>query len=144
MKTILLAGVCAALSTAAFSQAAIGGHAKAQFMSSYDADENGSVDAGEFEKVRLAAYARIDANGDGKVNEAEYVGEFEARLAPTPKTEWDAQIKQAHTRFGVLDTDKDATLTFAEYGASGKRIFGELDSNKDGRIDAADSATAYR
>lgn len=153
MKKILLAGVFAAFHTTALAQstapqaaAPVGGHAKAQFMASYDADENGAVDATEFETVRKASYTRTDVNSDGVVNEAEYVGDFEARLAASnPKAEErDDQIKQAHTRFNVLDADKDKKLTFAEYGASGKRIFGELDTNKDGKIDAADSTTAYR
>ncbi len=156
MKNILLAGVFAAFdafATAALAQSAqppsvapVGGHAKAQFFSSYDADENGAVDAAEFETVRKASYTRTDKNADGIVDEAEYVGEFEARLAATnPKAdERDGQIKQAHVRFNVLDADKDKKLTFAEYGASGKRIFGELDTNKDGKVDAADGATAYR
>ena len=37
-------------------------------------------------------------------------------------------------RFGVLDTDKDGKMTFAEYQASGKRLFDTADrAEREGR-----------
>ena len=82
----------------------------------------------------------FDLNGDGKVTETEYVGEFTARMHHGVP---EGQLKQAHVRFGVLDTDKNGDLTLAEFNVSGERMFERLDTNGDGVVDAADTTKSY-
>ncbi|PNU06653.1 EF-hand domain-containing protein [Novosphingobium guangzhouense] len=117
------------------------GHGKEAFLRENDSDHDGRVTAAEFTAARTAKYHTFDLDGDGKVSEAEYVGEFTARFKDAKVPE--GQLKQAHVRFGVLDTDKDGNLSLAEFNASGDRMFKKLDSNGDGVVDAADTSGSY-
>jgi len=89
------------------------------------------------------------------VSEAEYVGEYQARLerqlatsgrSEEKKTEErQRQMRQAYVRFGVLDKDKDGKMIQAEFDASGARAFAEQDNDENGIVTAADAAaTAAR
>lgn len=122
------------------------GHGKDAFLRENDTDHDGRVTAAEFAAARAAKYRTFDLDGDGRVSEAEYVGEFSARFekdaSGKPKLP-EGQLKQAHVRFGVLDTDKDGNLSLAEFNASGERMFDRLDSNGDGVVDAADGSASY-
>lgn len=118
------------------------GHGKDAFVRENDTDKDGRVTAAEFAAARTAKYRTFDLDGDGKVSEAEYVGEFTARFGKDAKVP-EGQLKQAHVRFGVLDTDKDGNLSLAEFSASGDRMFKKLDSNGDGAVDAKDTAEGY-
>ncbi|HUD31014.1 MAG TPA: hypothetical protein VMQ93_19290 [Novosphingobium sp.] len=117
------------------------GHGKSAFMTENDTDHDGKVTAAEFNAARTAKYHTFDLDHDGKVTEAEYVGEFSSRFKDATVPE--GQLKQAHVRFGVLDTDKDGNLTLAEFNASGQRMFEKLDSNGDGVVDAKDASGSY-
>lgn len=118
------------------------GHGKGAFVRENDTDHDGRVTAAEFTAARAAKYRTFDLDGDGKVSEAEYVGEFAGRFGKDAKVP-EGQLKQAHVRFGVLDTDKDANMTLAEFSKSGERMFEKLDSNGDGVVDAADVSGSY-
>ncbi|HDS0925175.1 TPA: EF-hand domain-containing protein [Stenotrophomonas maltophilia] len=108
----------------------------------YDTNKDGVVDHAEFDKVRATAFAATDNDGNGALSLAEYTAEFEGRLdQQRTRVRADAE-RQARVRFGALDTDKDARMTFAEYQASGKRMFTRADSNGDGVVDARDPEPA--
>jgi hypothetical protein len=130
-------------------------HDGASFIHDYDADRDAKVTRVEFDAGRTARFRGTDTNGDGWLSEAEYVGEYQARLEQQlaasdrdeeKKTEErQRQMRQAHVRFGVLDRDKNAKMVRAEYDASGARAFAEQDADKDGTITASDvTATAKR
>lgn len=150
-NTIRIAAALAALALTldgglALAQAAGPGHGKQTFVTENDGNGDGRVTAEEFAAARARKYATFDLDGDGKVNEADYVGEFSARFGKAGKTPASVpagQLKQAHVRFGVLDTDTDGSLTLAEFHASGERMFERLDSNGDGVVDAADTARSF-
>ncbi|EJL32982.1 EF-hand domain-containing protein [Novosphingobium sp. AP12] len=118
------------------------GHGKDAFAGENDTDHDGRVTSAEFTASRTAKYRAFDLDGDGKVSEADYVGEFSSRFGKGAKAP-EGQLKQAHVRFGVLDTDKDGNLTLAEFNASGERMFRKLDSNGDGVVDASDISGSY-
>ncbi len=138
----------AALALAAPAQAAP--HDGASFIHDYDADRDAKVTRAEFDAGRAARFRATDNNGDGWLSEAEYVGEYRARLEQQlaasdrgeekKAEERQRQMRQAHVRFGVLDRDKNAQMTPAEYNASGDRAFAEQDDDKDGTITTADVA----
>src|SRR5262245_8754068 len=94
MKSVLFSAAAAAalLSATAFSQseAPPRGHSKPEFLRTYAADLDGAVSRAEFDAQRGRSYARTDANGDGSLSEAEYVGEYTTRL--------DAELAATRTR----------------------------------------------
>lgn len=128
----------------AFSAAQAAPHGRTAFIADYDLDKDGSVSAAEFKTVRDQRFAAMDLNKDGGVDEAEYVGEYTTRLeaqlaaskAPAEKkaAEREAQLQQAHVRFGVLDKDKTRKIEAAEFAASGLRAFAEQDGDADGKV----------
>lgn len=142
-----IAALVVAIAAAATAQAAP--HGQSAFVQDYDTDKDGVVTRAEFDALRASRLKAMDTNGDGKVSEAEYVGEYVARLdaelaASTASAEDKAktregQIKQAHVRFNVLDKDKDGDLTVAEFAASGARAFAEHDGDGDGVVKAGEA-----
>lgn len=67
---------------AANAARAVAGHrqAPASFLTQFDEDKDGKVDAAAFEAFRRARYAQTDENGDGSVDVEEYVAEYAGRL----------------------------------------------------------------
>ena len=90
----------------------------------------------------------MDLNKDGFVDEAEYVSEYQGRLSAQLAASSDTaehkaeeevrQIRQAHVRFGVLDSDKDKKMSAEEFAASGARAFAEQDGDGDGVVSAGE------
>jgi len=119
------------------------GHSKGHFVETYDTDGDGNVALAEFMAEREKGYNRRDADGDGSLHEEEYVSEYEVRLQQQLNDQHESQIKQAHVRFGVLDTDDDAVMTLDEFNASGSRMFSRLDSNGDGVVSVEDTVKGY-
>lgn len=122
-----------------------GGHGRAAFMGSYDANRDGVVTRAEYDSMRLARFKAADANGDGKLSEAEYVAEFESRLKQQyvqqkrqPDESYERAMKQAHVRFGLLDRDHDGYISMAEEKMIADKSFAGQDINKDGVVDARD------
>lgn len=60
------------------------------------------------------------------------------RIEPVLKQRREMSLKQAHVRFGVLDTDKDQKITLKEFQTIGLKTFNEFDKNQDGLINALD------
>lgn len=152
MKHSLTLAAIAALSATAATAAPHGGSA---FIHDYDTNKDGTVSRAEFDAERLVRFKATDADKDGTVSEAEYVGEYSARLekqlaastdsAETKTEERQRQIRQAHVRFEVLDTDKDKKMQQSEYDASGTRAFAQQDDDKNGAVTQADAdATAAK
>lgn len=104
----------------------------------YDRNKDGTVDRTEFDTLRAAAFAATDTDGSGGLSLAEYTSEFEGRLDQQRTRVHNDAERQARVRFASLDADKDGRMTFAEYQASGKRMFTRADSNGDGVVDARD------
>lgn len=114
-------------------------HSAEGFLALYDTDGDGKVSRAEYDEDRAAQFARSDRNHDGELDREEYAAEYRARIDARAAELDKREDRQAHVRFGVLDTDKDRKMTFVEYQASGKRLFDTADRNRDGVIDAADA-----
>jgi hypothetical protein len=143
MKHSLLATL---LSLAALPAVAAS-HSSTTFMTEQDLNGDGKVSLAEFRLGRQVEFVRIDFNADGQLNEAEYLGEFEGRLmarvsktadAEKRKEELQRQMRQAKVRFGVLDADKDGSISLEEFQATGLRMFKLHDRNEDSTVDEAD------
>ncbi|MDC7684256.1 hypothetical protein PQU92_13275 [Asticcacaulis sp. BYS171W] len=128
-------------------------HSSTVFIEEQDLNGDGKVSTEEFKTGRKVEFVKADFNEDGTLSEAEYVGEFEGRLMirlskiadPEKRLEENQrQMRQAKVRFGVLDTDKNGAISFGEYLASGLRMFGMHDRDKDGFVTDKDVALAEK
>ncbi|MBB3827644.1 EF-hand domain-containing protein [Xanthomonas arboricola] len=110
------------------------------FLALYDENGDGKVGRAEYADLRAAQFAGADGNRNSALSMDEYRVEFEDRLNRRLTALEQADDRQVHVRFNVLDTDKDQRMTFAEYQASGLRTFARVDRNHDGVVDARDAA----
>ena len=143
-RTILAAFAVAALAGSAHAAS----HARDTFIKEQDQNGDGVVSKDEFAATRAIQFAKTDADGNGVLSRAEYVGEFKARLEKrlatddrtTEKKEEERvrQMRQADVRFDVLDSDKSGAITRPEFDYSGWRMFVHHDTNSDGTVSAAD------
>lgn len=120
-----------------------GGHSKREFLDTYDANKDGKVSKQEFAAKRSADHKGLDLNENGSVNELEYINEYTLRLDQELAARRARQVRQAHVRFGVLDTNKDGILSPEEFAASGDRMFSRLDTTADGFVDTTDTAASF-
>lgn len=114
-------------------------HTAEGFLGLYDVDGDGEVARAEFDARRGAQFTRTDSNGDGALDVAEYLTEFQTRLEARIAELANAPDTQSRVRFRSLDADKDTRMTFAEYQVSGKRMFVTADRNHSGIVDADDA-----
>ena len=146
MKKIILPAIALTALIAGSAEAAP--HSIREMIKEYDLNGDQKVSRDEFDAVRKIRFLTMDTDGNGTLSKVEYVGEFETRLkkdlesendAARAKEEYDRQMRQADVRFGVLDTDKDAKMTFDEYVFSGHQMFNRQDIDKDGLVTLTDS-----
>lgn len=117
-------------------------HSRAGLLEIYDADGDGAVTRAEFDRQRGEAFARTDADHDGRIDAGEYQSEFEDRLDRQIAKNREASTRQTGVRFKALDTDADGKISPAEYAASGHRMFDRLDTAKDGVVGRDDPPPA--
>lgn len=116
-------------------------HSVQGMLALYDADGDGKVDEAEFRTARDAAFKATDRDGDGRLDLAEYLAEYLQRLEARLEAQREGGARQAHVRFGVLDGNKDGNVAWEEFAASGRNLFSRADTDFDGAVDASDSAT---
>jgi hypothetical protein len=73
-----------------------------------------------------------------KVNADQFVQYEQARLDPLLKQRRDMSLKQAHVRYGILNSAKNQKLTLKEFQEIGLKAFNEMDKNQDGVINIED------
>ena len=103
----------------------------------YDTNKDGFVDRKEWTAGQEARFKQLDTNGDGKLTKDElFVGNG---VPPS-----DRQLQSQATYFRLLDSDKDGTVSKAEFLALAERNFVRCDLDKDGRITVAECRQALR
>lgn len=104
------------------------------YIVEHDADGDERVSRAEIEAFRKARFNDGDVNGNGVLDEDEYVDEYAERLERQLFTERKAHIEQTRTRFTSLDKNKDGVISREEYQASGERAFAHWDKQNTGRV----------
>jgi hypothetical protein len=108
----------------------------------YDANKDGVVDRAEWQAGQEARFKRLDANGDGKLTEAELFARTPAvgnSVLPS-----DRQVQRQSAYFQRLDADKDGFVTLTEFMTQADRNFARCDVNRDGRTDTAECRQALQ
>ena len=104
----------------------------------YDLDGDEQVTFEEYIEQRKEHFARADEDGNGLIDDKEYLVEFENRLDTHIESVYTQHIEAAYNRFGFLDDDENEAMTFKEYMVSGNRIFNRWDTTGDGYMTLSD------
>lgn len=110
----------------------------AWLLEEYSTNSDQKVTWAEYNDWRFARFNKTDANNNGTVDAEEYVYEYENRLDKRYEEGRKAHIKQTNRRFYALDKNKNKSIEWSEFEASGKRIFSRWDTNGDGTINSTD------
>lgn len=121
-----------------------GGGAMMEFTAEWDMDGDGAVRLADMAERRLTQFDMFDLDGSGAIDAAE-----QANMAETIKAAMAANHEGGHgmgpgqrihaaMTADYTDTDKDGTLTRAEWEAATQRLFTELDRNGDGVLEPVD------
>lgn len=97
--------------------------AVAAFLEQVDATAAGRIGWAQFVEFRKQRFARTDENGDGVVDEDEYVNEYLGRLDARLEKARAGHVAQTRTRFNALDGNKDGIIDRAEFDAAGERTW---------------------
>ena len=111
MRTLLIACATLALTGAAWAQDITSAH-----LDALDADDDGAVDATEFDAYMVAAFKTIDTNGDGYVTLAEGEGYVTAE------------------QFAAANANGDDGLSEGEFLAAAKADFAKADLDRDEKL----------
>ena len=98
-----------------------------EILQSIDADGDGKLTQAEIDKVRNDRHSAHDADGDGSLGLEEFAGLWHETTHPLTVR-----------AFQMLDTDGDAVVTRAEYDRPLARIVERLDRNGDGALSPDD------
>jgi len=115
-------------------------------MAKFDADANGTITLAEARAGAARMFAGADADKDGRVT-AEEMRAFHGRMGGHHRGEGHGgkgPKREGHRGPMHLDSDGDGALTLAEAQSGIDRHFGEIDSNRDGSISAAEIEAAHR
>ena len=97
----------------------------AAFLQRLDMNGDGAVDMAEFRAHRAARFARFDPDDRKQVTKAEFIAAVEQSSAA-------AHARRLAEIFDRIDRDRDGVLTLGEYLAHGELLFRRLDKNGDG------------
>lgn len=119
-------------------------HDRKGFLEIYAADGDAVVTREQYDAQRKTAFAGTDDNGDGKLQESEYVDEFVDRLDRQIARSRQAQLRQGHVRFESIDSDKNGRIGREEYLSMSGRMFERFDTDKDDVVSPDDPAPPVR
>ncbi len=108
----------------------------------YDTNKDGVVTLEEWKAGQEARFKRLDADGDGKLTEAELFSRTPA--AGNSVIPSDRQASRQSAYFQRLDANRDGVVTLAEFTAQADRNFARCDVDKNGRIDTAECRQALQ
>lgn len=116
-----------------------------------DANKDGKLDAADHEARRTAAFDRIDANKDGAISRAEFTA-MRPDMAGSGAGHGEKRGGHGgmHARGGMgrammpqmADSDRDGSVSRAEFAAAAASRFDRADSNRDGQLTPAERQAA--
>ncbi len=86
------------------------GPGRAEMLAKYDTNKDGKLDDTERAAIKADHFKALDKDGDGKVKRADFPAAVEAARE---KARQDHELAM----FDKMDTDKDGTVTSAEFAA---------------------------
>lgn len=86
-----------------------------------DTDQDGKISKAEADAAGTKFFARLDDNGDGKIEDNEMPQRHSARFGGK--------------MFDRMDADQDGKVTKAEFQAAGEKMFQRMDKNGDGVVE---------
>lgn len=156
-KPLLIAALLATAMTGTLAAAQGQGQGKGQgqgmmmeFVGEWDMNGDGTVRLDDMASRRLDQFNMFDLDGNGGIDTAEQGNMAQTIAAATEANHGDAGKGQGHGQGGpgarihaamtadYADTDKNGTISQAEWEAATTRLFGALDRNGDGALDQAD------
>ncbi len=142
-KVLIVSGIAVSLLAGAgyaYNRHGDGHHGKGHFkllamemFDSVDADGDGKLTQAEIDQVRNDRHAKYDANGDGNLGLEEFAGLWQETTRPLT-----VRV------FQVLDRDGDAIITRAEYDRPLASIVERLDRDDDGALSMNDRRRGRR
>jgi Ca2+-binding EF-hand superfamily protein len=121
----IIAGACLYILSATGAQAAPS-EAAVRWFDSFDQDKDGVLTPEEYTAVAEKQFGRVDSNGDGVVDQAEYIfGIPEGN---------DEEIERAKKRFAIMDRNGDGGATQEEYVDFGHQVIELSDTDGDGKM----------
>lgn len=138
MKTTLITAAFLLSATSVLAQDTPGD----QFLQNWDLDGNGTATIEELREMRSNVFTSFDANEDGAIDAEEYVLFDEARAADVGNYQAGQRAQMQKVADGMSlpasDLDKDGRVSLDEFLAGADRWFAELDRNGDGGITLED------
>lgn len=86
------------------------GLGRTQILAKYDANKDGKLDDAERAAIKADHFKTLDKDGDDKVKRADFPAALEAAREK-------ARLEHELAMFDKMDTDKDGTVTAAEFAA---------------------------
>ncbi|TLY51201.1 MAG: hypothetical protein E6K53_08150 [Gammaproteobacteria bacterium] len=108
-----------------------------------DTAGNGYITRDEFLAAAQKRFAKLDANGDGKLMPDEFRPQHYPRVgAQLDEAGGGHGAKHAQARFDKLDTNHDGTVSLDEYVAGASAMFAKLDPQNTGKVTAQQVANS--
>ncbi|MEE2000813.1 EF-hand domain-containing protein [Alkalimonas sp. MEB108] len=115
-----------------------------RFIDRFAADEQNQVSRQDFLSAWQQRFDALASFADGKISEEVFVAFEMTELEQQLLNAREAHIRQTLNRFNALDRDKDGTISWEEYQASGQRIFNRFDTMEAGVVSVGDPEPAPR
>jgi len=117
------------------------------FIKKYDQNNDGQISLAEFNQQLNASFSRIDSDGNGRFDKAEFLQYSEQKKAEYKKKKMARHADAKQRYFNKLDKNSDGVIAQSEYmdvainkaKEKAAKRFAELDShNSDGNISQAE------
>ena len=140
LTALRCAALVAALLTQVPQSASAGAKIAAAEFDGMDTNADGTVSADAHAAATRGMFVRMDGNADSVVTAAEMTAARE-QITGTKSKPGDLS---AAVKIKVIDSNGDRLLSADEHAAGSARMFGKMDTNKDGKLTRAEFDAGHR